>query len=388
MSLPALDVCVIRRKLFGGYMARCVRCGSDSLLVSSPLEVCVNCIRNHYDEVEEHINNIHTKVRKTFKLPPSPPRDHDGRECTNCINQCQIPDGGRGYCAVRENLDGRLTDGKKQDGNFSFYHDSLPTNCVADWVCPAGTYAGYPDYSYTPGPEEGYTNLAVFVHSCTFNCLFCQNWHFRYDSTKPVSHGPDAIVDNADSKTTCVCYFGGDPTSQIDYLLHASQRAQKRHKDRILRFCWETNGSMNPRYIKKIASLSLKSGGTIKFDLKAWNEDLNRALCGVSNRWTLDNFKRLASYIPQRPDPPFLVASTLLIPGYIDEDEVKNIAGFIASLDPDIPYNLLAYAPQFYMNDLPTTSQIQAERCFRAAQAAGLKKVKIGNLHLLNHVYY
>jgi pyruvate formate lyase activating enzyme len=189
-------------------------------------------------------------------------------------------------------------------------------------------------------------------------------------------------------KTACVCYFGGDPASQIDYLIHATRHARKRYKDRILRFCWETNGSMHPKFLKKIVDLSLRSGGTIKFDIKAWNEDLNRALCGVSNRWTLMNFKRAAALLAKRPEPPLLIASTLLIPGYVDEEEVKNIAGFIASINPDIPYSLLAYAPQFYMNDLPTTSQIQTERCFRAAQSAGLKQVKIGNLHLLNHIYY
>jgi len=29
------------------------------------------------------------------------------------------------------------------------------------------------------GPEYGFYNLAVFYGTCNFNCLFCQNWHFR-----------------------------------------------------------------------------------------------------------------------------------------------------------------------------------------------------------------
>ncbi|MEE8618654.1 MAG: hypothetical protein V3S84_00830 [Dehalococcoidales bacterium] len=46
---------------------------------------------------------------------------------------------------------------------------------MADWVCPAGTGAGYPDFAYRAGVEYGYKNLAVFYHACSFDCLFYQN---------------------------------------------------------------------------------------------------------------------------------------------------------------------------------------------------------------------
>jgi pyruvate formate lyase activating enzyme len=140
---------------------------------------------------------------------------------------------------------------------------------------------------------------------------------------------------------------------------------------------------MNPRLLDKMAALSLDSGGCIKFDLKAWDEWLHIALCGVSNIWTLSNFEHLAKLALKRPEPPFLVASTLLVPGYIDEKEVGQIAAFIASCDPDIPYSLLAFHPQFQMQDLPPTSRKQAQYCLDAARSAGLKRVKVGNLHLL-----
>jgi len=84
-----------------------------------------------------------------------------------------------------------------------------------------------------------------------------------------------------------------------------------------------------------------------------------------------------------RPEPPFLIASTLLVPGYIDAQEVGHIAGFIASLNPEIPYSLLAFHPDYKMTDLAPTSWKQAEECFEAARQAGLKHVRVGNLHLL-----
>ena len=140
-------------------------------------------------------------------------------------------------------------------------------------------------------------------------------------------------------------------------------------------------------FLFKMADLSLDSGGCIKFDLKAWHEGLHIALCDVTNHQTLDNFKKLTKLIEKRPDPPFLIASTLLVPGYIDETEVAALATFIADLNPDIPYNLLAFHPHFYMNDLPTTSRTHALRCLTAARDAGLRRVHIGNLHLLGAEY-
>ena len=111
------------------------------------------------------------------------------------------------------------------------------------------------------------------------------------------------------------------------------------------------------------------------------------ALCGVSNKRTLENFKLLAQYAEKRPLPPFLIASTLLIPGYIDKDEISKIAAFIASLSPDIPYALLAFHPQFMMNDLPPTSKRHAEECLAEAKAQGLKNVRLGNIQLLGDYY-
>jgi pyruvate formate lyase activating enzyme len=103
----------------------------------------------------------------------------------------------------------------------------------------------------------------------------------------------------------------------------------------------------------------------------------------VTNRKTIENFQALASLTKQRPNPPLLIASTLLVPGYVDEPEVAEIARFISELNPEIPYSLLAFYPQFYLSDLPTTSQSHALRCRAAAEKAGLRNVHVGNVHLL-----
>jgi pyruvate formate lyase activating enzyme len=140
---------------------------------------------------------------------------------------------------------------------------------------------------------------------------------------------------------------------------------------------------MDQGLLGKIMDLSLESGGCVKFDLKAIDPRIHYALCGVGNGRTLENFETAAKRIAERPKPPPLVASTLLVPGYINEQEVGAIATFIAELNPDIPYSLLGFHGDFLMRDMPPTSRQQAQLCLEAAGAAGLSHVRIGNVHVL-----
>ena len=364
-------------------MGVCIHCGTSSPLISKTVGICLTCLRSGYDGMIDHILEVHRKSRVPFGLPALPPRDPEGITCKFCTNACQITEGGMGYCGIRSVTGGRIKGGAK-DANVDWYYDPLPTNCVADWVCPGGTGTGYPKYAYKTGPEHGYKNLAVFYNGCSFNCLYCQNWHFR----ERVSNGNRVLVSElaraVDNKTSCICYFGGDPTPHLIHSINVSKKAIKENQGKILRICWETNGSMNPALVSRMIDISLKSGGCIKFDIKAWTENLHLAMCGVSNKRTLDNFKMIAQNIHKRPDVPLLVASTLLVPGYIDREEVYQIASFIYNRTPDIPYTLLGFYPHFLMTDLPTTTRAQAEECRQAAREAGLTRIRIGNVHLLS----
>jgi len=360
----------------------CEVCKSGDVMVSTGIGVCAACLRERPSVSLSVVMERHRETRKAEGLVPEPPRSRGGVHCDFCANECVIGEGHAGYCGLRRNIQGRLEGGVTR-GNFSWYFDPLPTNCVADWVCPAGTGAGYPRFAHRNGPERGYKNLAVFSQVCSFDCAFCQNGDFRRLTLRPTWHTAGELVDAADDMTSCICYFGGDPSPQMPVFLEASRLARKRAGGRILRFCWETNGSFNSSLLDAAMDISLLSGGCVKFDLKAFNSAIHRALTGSDNSRTLENFIRAAARIHERPDPPPLVASTLLVPGYIDSREVGKIASFIAGLDCSIPYSLLAFAPHLHMTDLPLTSRGHAEECLSAAMDAGLKRVRLGNAHLL-----
>jgi len=361
-------------------------CGTKKLL-SKRLGVCGECLRHGSEEALQRALEVHKEGRQVFSLPVEPPRSVTGLKCGVCANECVIGPSERGYCGLVENKEGKLKRlaGTPERGLLEWYYDPLPTNCVAEWCCPAGTGVGFPRFALRSGPEYGYFNLAVFYGACSFDCLFCQNSHFKHNTKdmKPVLSA-ESLASKVNDKVSCICYFGGDPAPQFPHSIKTSEIAIEESKGRILRMCWETNGTENWALLKRAAVLSLTSGGCIKFDLKAFTESVNTALCGVSNVRTLENFRRLAALIQERPEPPFLIASTLLVPGYIEVEEVEKIASFIAQIDPEIPYSLLAFSPHYFMDDLPTTSLGTANECMNAAKSIGLKRVRIGNIQLLS----
>lgn len=366
-------------------MGQCRRCGGDSPTISSRLRFCGPCIRAHFDQVWPAIQELHRESRRAFSLPLTPPRDPQGKTCTLCFHACQIPEGGVGFCGARRVEGGRLRGGNPAGATLSYYYDPLPTNCVADWFCPAGTGRGYPRYAYREGPERGYLNLAVFYQACNFNCLFCQNWTFKEATFAAKRVSAAKLAQAAGARTACICYFGGDPTPQLPHALAASRLAvaAAQKAGRLLRVCWETNGGMQEPWLKSLVESSLGNGGIIKLDLKAFSQEVHLALTGVDNSQTLKNFAALAARVPERPEVPLLTASTLLVPGYVDLEEIHGLARFIARLNPDIPYSLLAFYPQFYLRDLPVTSQNLAYKARQVALEAGVKRVNLGNVHLL-----
>jgi pyruvate formate lyase activating enzyme len=338
------------------------------------LGVCGECVTAADALSPPRILEAHRANRRRHGLAEQPPATKDGVACALCSRGCTMTEGERGFCNLREGVPAssggtrlRHLAGRPSRGLLYWYRDQLPTNCVADWVC-----AGH--------GRRGMHNLAVFYASCTFNCLFCQNWHFRdVDPRSSDGVSAEALAACATSDTFCVCYFGGDPASQMPHALASARQLASRG----VRVCWETNGTQNPKLLDRALQLSLETGGTVKFDLKAFDERLHIALTGASNRRTLANFERSAGWAVGRRSPPLVVASTLLVPGYVTPEEVAAVARFIASIDPETPYSLLGFAPQFAASDLPFTSERHAREAEQAARDAGLSNVRIANRHTL-----
>lgn len=349
-------------------MKTCQVCKKEKTFLNQTLKICLDCIRERAEKIFPFVEKAHQTVREKYNLPPFPPRTKGGIKCNLCQNQCQIGPGEKGYCGLRENKNNKLE--SKADANFGlldYYFDPIPTNCCASWFCEASNFA----------PKK--KNLAVFFYGCGFDCLFCQNYNHKLINLAPKVSAKELFEKALDPTVYCVCFFGGSPESQLPFVINFSQKILKKKKVRI---CLEWNGIGNENLVRKIADLVLKSRGIIKFDLKAFDENLSFALSGVSNKKAYENFEMIAKEFLPKANYPLLTATTLLVPGYVDKFEVEKIAKFVASLDRKIPYSLLVFFPAFYMEDLPITPKDWALECLEVAKKY-LENVNLGNKHLL-----
>ncbi|GAB4307177.1 MAG: radical SAM protein [Promethearchaeota archaeon] len=355
----------------------------------------MGCLRSASpEEVDALVTRAHPKPRGT----PGHVAGGIVKNCRLCANGCRIPPGGRGACGARWNDGRRVTPvAGPSRALLTWYLDSNPTNCCLAYCCPATTGSDDPQFSITNrGPERGTFNLAVFLWGCNFDCLFCQNpghreaW--RVDPSgcggtgipSPSVGVPDLLaVLRSHPEVTCVCFFGGSPEPHLSFTIRLARAAREAFPGRVLRFCWEWNGAGHPALVDRCAELARETGGIVKFDLKAFHPNVHRALCGVGNERTLENFARVAKTYPRAAQRhPVVGATTPLVSHHVDEAEVEALAEFVAACDPYAPYSLLVFHPDDRTRDLPVTPLEQARAAVKAARKH-LPHARLGNAALL-----
>jgi pyruvate-formate lyase-activating enzyme len=133
----------------------------------------------------------------------------------------------------------------------------------------------------------------------------------------------------------------------------------------------ETNGyGLTPENLDILAQAGLDA---FWLDIKAYDEELYRKLCGTTNEWIL----KTPAEILERDFT--LEVLTLFIPGWVETDQIERIARLICQLDENIPFTILAFFPAFLMPDTPRPTLSQMLEAYNAVKEAGLRNVKLGN---------
>jgi AmmeMemoRadiSam system radical SAM enzyme len=111
-----------------------------------------------------------------------------------------------------------------------------------------------------------------------------------------------------------------------------------------------------------------------KVDLKGFNDQRYRKLGGVLHT-VLDTIRHLHA------KGFWLEVVTLVIPGFNDSDEeLRDIARFLVSVSPDIPWHVTAFHQDYKMTDRPDTPARSVLRAAEIGLAQGLRYVYAGNL--------
>ncbi len=284
--------------------------------------------------------------------------DENKVRCFLCAHRCLIADSKTGVCGVRKNEGGVL---------YSLvWGRSISAN-----VDPIEKK---PLFHFLPGSSS----FSIATVGCNFKCAFCQNSDI---SQYPQDTGritgdellPEAVVSAAlQSGCKSISYTYTEPTIYLEYALDTAVLA----KNRGLFNNMITNGYTTPEVIASDLKGTIHA---VNIDLKAFTENFYRKLCSARLAPVLD---AIQAY---HDNGIWIEITTLLIPGENDSDEeMRDIASFISSISPDIPWHISRYYPRYKYDSAPPTPIKTIERAREIGLSEGLNFVYSGNV--MGHV--
>jgi pyruvate formate lyase activating enzyme len=273
--------------------------------------------------------------------------------CFLCAHHCIIKEGKRGICSVRENRDGTL---------YSLVYGKL----ISMNIDPIEKK---PVFHFLPGS----TSFSIATVGCNFHCEHCQNNEI---SQYPKEHGgeimgqpatPEAVVEAA-VRNGCesISYTYTEPTIFFEFAYDCAKLAHQKG----IRNVFVSNGYTGPEAARAIAPYL--DGNNI--DLKGGDE-FYKKICGARLepvKETIRLMKALGVWVE---------VTTLIIPDYNDsEKDLRDIAEFLSSVDPSIPWHVTQFYPTYRILDKPRTPVKTLRRAREIGFEAGLKYVYEGNV--------
>jgi pyruvate formate lyase activating enzyme len=288
----------------------------------------------------------HTKEGELYEKMPD-----NWVRCFSCGHRCRIPPGRDGICRVRFNRDGKL---------------------YVPWGYAAGVALDpiekKPFYHAYPGAKA----LSFGMLGCDYRCGYCQNWITSQALRDPVAISgidyltPEEFVDAAlRSKAKVVTSTYNEPLITSEWAVEIFKLA----KQVGFVTSYVSNGNGTPQvleYLRPWVDL-------YKVDLKGFRQKAYAQLGGILQN-VLDTIKTLH-------DKSFWVeVVTLVVPGFNDSDEeLTDIAKFLVSVSPDIPWHVTAFHRDYRMTDPDDTPPSTLLRARDIGLETGLHYVYAGN---------
>ena len=273
-------------------------------------------------------------------------------ECLLCRHDCKLKDGQVGICGVNKNEGGKLV-------NLVYGH---PSSINVDPIEKKPLFHFLPDTSV----------LSFGTVGCNFKCPFCQNWQIAHTNkvNESVYVSPEEMVALAlkyNSKS--IAYTYNEPSIFYPYARDVGILAKKAG----LKNVFVTNGFESVYEIEDMKEWV----DACNVDLKSFKPEYYKKVLKGRLEYVLDTIKRLNEVgIWQE-------ITTLIVPGDNDSDEeLTQIAEFIASVDKDIPWHITRFHPDYEMQDKPPTPMETMIKAYEIGKKAGLKYVYLGNVAL------
>jgi pyruvate formate lyase activating enzyme len=271
--------------------------------------------------------------------------------CTSCGHRCKIPPGRDGICKVRFNRDGKL-----------YVPWGYAAGVALDPIEKKPFFHAYP----------GAKTLSFGMLGCDYHCEYCQNWVTSQALRDPEAVSniqtmtPEQFVDGAlRAKAKVVTSTYNEPLITSEWAVEIFRLAKR--VGLITSYVSNGNGTQEVlEYLRPWVDL-------YKVDLKGFNQKSYSQLGGVLQNVlrTIQTLHHMGTWIE---------IVTLVVPGFNDSDaELREIAGFIAGISPDIPWHVTAFHQDYKMTDPDNTSVKTLLRARDIGLRSGLHFVYAGN---------
>jgi pyruvate formate lyase activating enzyme len=278
--------------------------------------------------------------------------DNNAVRCYSCGHRCKILDGLSGICKVRFNDGGELR---------------VPRGYAA--ALQVDPIEKKPFFHAYPGALA----LSFGMLGCDYHCGYCQNWVTSQALRDPMAGSQPMDVEPSDFVKLAKKHNAKVITSTYNEPLITSEWAVevfKEAKKAGLVCSYVSNGNGTERVLDYIAPYV----DLYKVDLKGFCDRHYRDLGGTLQP-VLDTIKG----VKQRGI--WLEVVTLIVPQFNDSDEeLTNIAEFLASVDVDIPWHVTAFHEDYKMSGNGDTDARTLLRAYEIGKRAGLRYIYPGNI--------
>ena len=270
--------------------------------------------------------------------------------CLLCRHHCILKEGQVGICGINMNKNGELV-------NLVYGH---PSSINIDPI------EKKPLFHFLPATDV----LSFGTVGCNFKCPFCQNWQIAHTNkvNNSIYVSPQEMVNLAiQYKCQSIAYTYNEPSVFYPYARDVGILA----KERGIKNVFVTNGFES---VYEIEDMKLWVDAC-NVDLKSFNKEYYKKVLKGNLEDVLDTIKRLKDVgIWQE-------ITTLIVPGDNDsEEELTQIAEFIASVGVEIPWHITRFHPDYKVTNKPPTPIETMLKAYEIGKKAGLKYVYLGNV--------
>jgi pyruvate formate lyase activating enzyme len=273
-------------------------------------------------------------------------------KCMACAHRCTILPGLDGICRVRSNHAGTLM---------------VPRGYVASLqVDPIEKKPFFHAFPGTPA-------LSFGMLGCDLHCSYCQNWVTSQALRDPAARSgprdmePDELVATALSRKTPVMVSTyNEPLITAEWAVEVFTKA----KAAGIVCGFVSNGNATPEVLEFIRP----TVDLFKIDLKGFKDARYRELGGKLQS-VVDTIRRAHAM------GFWVEVVTLVIPGVNDDPgELRDLARFLVSVSPDMPWHVTAFHGDYQMSSTRNTLASDLIRAAAIGRDEGLRYVYAGNL--------